>query len=69
MEPYYVVAPKMARAQGYKTFYGRNLLIFIQTQTVCYNMLKKLVRDKRSSSIRNFVNYGRKKFYNIGLGK
>ncbi len=26
----------------------------------------KLARDKRSSLLRKFVNYGRKKFYNIG---
>ncbi len=33
---------------------------------LCENRLGKLVRDKRSSLLQNFVNYGRKKFYNIG---
>jgi hypothetical protein len=31
-------------------------------------MLEGLARDKRSSLLRTFVNYGRKKFYNIGSG-
>jgi hypothetical protein len=30
--------------------------------------LEKLAMDKHSSLLRNFVNYGRKKFYNIGHG-
>jgi hypothetical protein len=29
-------------------------------------MLEKSVRDKRSSLLRKFITYGRKKFYNIG---
>jgi hypothetical protein len=28
--------------------------------------LKRLARDKHCSLLRKFVNYGRKKFYNIG---
>ncbi len=51
-------------AQCYKKFYGRNLLIFILIKSVCYHMLKNLVRDKHSSLFRKFVNYGRKIFYN-----
>ncbi len=31
-----------------------------------YNRLIRLVRDKHSSLLQIFVNYGRKKFYNIG---
>jgi hypothetical protein len=30
-------------------------------------MVKMFVRDKRSSLLRKFVNYGGKKFYNNGL--
>jgi hypothetical protein len=29
-------------------------------------MLDKLANDESSSLLRNFVNYGQKKFYNIG---
>ncbi len=53
-------------AQCYKLFYSRNLSILILSQSVCYNRLKKLARDRRSSLLQNLVNYGRKKFYNIG---
>jgi hypothetical protein len=31
-----------------------------------YTRLERLVRDKHSSLLRKFVNYGQKKFYNIG---
>jgi hypothetical protein len=30
--------------------------------------LERLARDKHSSLLRKFLNYGRKKFYNLALG-
>ncbi len=50
----------------YETFYGRNLLIFLLSQSFCYNMLKKLARKKRSNLLQKFVNYHPKKSFNIG---
>jgi hypothetical protein len=35
---------------------------------VCYTRLERFTKDKHSSLVQKFVNYGRKKFYNIGLG-
>jgi hypothetical protein len=34
--------------------------------SVCYTSVEKLTKGKHSSSLRKFVNYVRKKFYNIG---
>ncbi len=34
-----------------------------------YTRLKRQARDKHYSLLRTFVNYGRKKFYNIGPGR
>jgi hypothetical protein len=31
-----------------------------------YTRLERLARDKHSSLLRTLINYGRKKFYNIG---
>ncbi len=92
--------------QSYKTFYVRNLRIFVVSQSVCYwqaqlilifggkarslpqsgatescfscvcfsfthkrqTRLERAAKDKLSSLLRKFVNYRRKKFYNIGPG-
>ncbi len=52
-------------AQCYKTFYGRDILIFLISQGVCQTRLETFARDKYSSLLRKSVNRGRKKFYNI----
>ncbi len=43
--------------QCYKTFCVRNLLIFVQSYTVCKNRLEKRVSDKHPSLLRKCVNY------------
>ncbi len=52
--------------QCYKTISVRDLWNFILSQNVCQTRLERVARDKHSSLLRTFVNYGRKKFYNIG---
>ncbi len=53
-------------AQCYKTFYIRDLQIFILSSNVFWTMLEKLARDKRSGFIWKFIIYIRKKLYNLG---
>ncbi len=48
----------MSKAPGVRT-----LQIFAPGKSVCYTRLETLARDKRSSLLRSFVNYGHKKFY------
>ncbi len=48
------------RGQCYKTFYGCKLRIFVLKQSVCQASLENLARDKHSSLLRKFVNYGQK---------
>ncbi len=55
-----------ARAQCYKTFFVRDLRIFVLSLSVCYTRLLKLANDKHSSLVRKSVNHGQTKFYNIG---
>ncbi len=54
------------RGQCYKTFYGRNLRIFIVSQTVCpwQTFFKPSLTN--TSLLRKSVNHGQIKFYNIG---
>ncbi len=49
-----------------KNFFACNLQFFVISQSVCQTRLEKLARDKHSSLLCKFVNYGRKKFYNVG---
>jgi hypothetical protein len=39
---------------------------FLYLAGVCLTRIDKLARDKHSSLLQKFLNYGRKKFYNIG---
>ncbi len=55
-----------ARGQCYKTFFVRDLPIFILSQSVCYTQLEKFTKDKHSSLLLKSVIYVQKKFYNIG---
>jgi hypothetical protein len=41
-----------AWAQCYKTFYGRNLRIFVLSYSVCKNSFENLVRDTHSNFLR-----------------
>jgi hypothetical protein len=50
--------------QYYKTPDVRKLRIF--AQSVCYTSVEKVTKGKHSGLLRKFVNYVRKKFYNIG---
>jgi hypothetical protein len=59
----------------YKTYYGRNLWIFVISYSVClwpglarkyWTGLERLARDKHSSLLLKSVNYGRNKFYSTG---
>jgi len=52
--------------QCHKTFYGRNLQIFIISWTVYPWQAFRAYSYKHSSFIRKLKNYGHKKFYNIG---
>jgi hypothetical protein len=52
--------------QSYKTFFFRDLLIFVLSSSVCWTTLEKLARDKHSSLVRKSVKLRTKKFYNIG---
>ncbi len=54
------------RAQCYKTFFVRNLRIFVLRWSVYQNRLEKLSKDKNSSLLHKLVNYGHRKFHNIG---
>jgi hypothetical protein len=54
----------ITRCQCYKTFYVRNLQIFVLSESVCRTKPEKLTNDKHSSSLRKSVIYG-KKIYNI----
>jgi hypothetical protein len=44
-----LIITKLTKSQCYKTFYVRNLLIYIVSWSVCKNKLERLVKDKRSS--------------------
>jgi hypothetical protein len=48
------------RAQYYKTFYGRNLRIFVLSSSLLHSSLL------HSSLLQKSVNYGCKKFYSTG---
>ncbi len=53
--------------QSYKTFFGSSTLGQAPGLTHKHqNRLERLGKDKHSSLVRKFVNYGRKKFYSIG---
>ncbi len=52
----------LTQGKCYKTFYGSGLTRNYQTR------LERLAGDEHSSFLCKFVNYGRKKFYNIDLG-
>ncbi len=52
--------------QCYKTFFVRNLRIFVQIYSVCQTKLEELSRNKHSSLLQKFINYRQMKFYNIG---
>ncbi len=51
-----------------KTFYGSNLQIFIQSQSVCQNRFEKLVGDERSSLSLKLINYRQKGFITLAHG-
>jgi hypothetical protein len=40
----------------------------LQPSLMFAERLERLARDKHSSLLRKYVNYGRKKFYSTGLG-
>jgi hypothetical protein len=46
------------------TFQGR---LLASSTIIRLRLLKRLARDKHTSFLRKFVNYGQKKFYNFGL--
>jgi hypothetical protein len=54
------------RPMLYKTFYGRDLRFFIISCVFARLSWKSLPRTKHSSLLQRLVNYGEKKFYNIG---
>ncbi len=54
------------RGQFNKTFFVRDLQIFVLSQSVCQTRLENLTNDKHSSLLQKYVIYVRKKFYNIG---
>ncbi len=54
------------RGQCYKTIFVRDLHISVLSNSVIYSRLEKFANDKRCSLLQKLVNYGRKKFYNIG---
>ncbi len=66
--PFFNFAGGATWGQSYKTFYRRNLQIYTVSQSICQPSLEKLDRNKHSSLVRKFVNYGHKKFYYTGTG-
>jgi hypothetical protein len=57
--------PWFSWGQCYKPFYGRNLRIFVRRKSVCPWQAFSAYYNKHSSLMRKYVNYSRKKFYNI----
>ncbi len=45
----------------------RNLLIFVQGQSVCQNRREKLAKYKHSSLLQTLIKQSHKKFYTIGI--
>ncbi len=54
------------RGQCYNTFYIRNLQIFVLSYSIRTWKAFQAWFNKHSSLVWKFVNYGRKKYYNIG---
>ncbi len=57
---------KLTRGQCYKTFFVRNLQIFVLSLSVCTWQAFPADSNKHSSLVQKFVNYGQNMFYNIG---
>ncbi len=54
---------------SYKTFFVRDLQIFVLSQSVCCTRLKKLTKYKHSSLLRKTVIYGQKSFLALVPGR
>jgi len=60
--------PWFSWGQCYKTFYGRNLRIFVTSKSVCPWQAFSAYYNKQSSLVWKSVNYSRKSFITLGPG-